>query len=576
MSAFAPDLRSSSQCRPAKSGYTEFGEAFPCSSNCGCAKGWTTDGDSGGSAPCDRGMYLRRKRRRCIHHLKRVWVFVLTYFVYLSFHAVRKPPSVVKNAWHRNCTEPPATTSNTTTNATIITTNDGEAVTPPLSASCSWSPFEAESNYATLFGVLDNSYLFAYALGMFLSGPVVERLDLTLCLGSGMVASGVFSILLGVAYYRQIHNLWYFVGLMAASGLVNASGWPPLASILGSWFPKDKRGLLFGAWNSCTSAGNIVGTMLAARFVNDDWGMSFVAPAVLIFAVSVVVVVTFSFLPTDASAGLDDDSVDEDYVTISSSATTLVTAESSLIHSAVDDDEGETAPLLSSGGSRRRRPRRPLDVIVKPSRGAISFCGALRIPGVMPYTLSLFFIKLVSYTFLFWLPIYIKHSTDYDPSESAGLSVAYDVGGAAGAIITGFIADRSDGRSASVCVAVLLVASPAMYLYQHLCERAAATLTANIALLFVIGAVINGPYSLISTAVAVDLGSHHSLTGDEKALSTVSSIIDGGGSVGAAVGPLLTGLLVTNFDWSVVFFMLITANLMAVVPLAYVVVRKRR
>ena len=41
---------------------------------------------------------------------------------------------------------------------------------------------------------------------------------------------------------------------------------------------------------------------------------------------------------------------------------------------------------------------------------AISFLGALRIPGVVEFSLCLFSTKLVSYVFLFWLPHYIQVS----------------------------------------------------------------------------------------------------------------------------------------------------------------------
>ena len=44
---------------------------------------------------------------------------------------------------------------------------------------------------------------------------------------------------------------------------------------------------------------------------------------------------------------------------------------------------------------------------------AIGFIGACKIPGVVEYSLSLFFGKLVSYTFLFWLPLYVNSSSKY-------------------------------------------------------------------------------------------------------------------------------------------------------------------
>ena len=67
----------------------------------------------------------------------------------------------------------------------------------------------------------------------------------------------------------------------------------------------------------------------------------------------------------------------------------------------------------SGGISRSRRNTvRSLDsesdcsIIVEEER-AISFGGALKIPGVLEFSLCLFFAKLVSYTFLYWLPTFI-------------------------------------------------------------------------------------------------------------------------------------------------------------------------
>ena len=236
--------------------------------------------------------------------------------------------------------------------------------------------------------------------------------------------------------------------------------------------------------------------------------------------------------------------------------------------------------------------QQPTPTINHRSSSAIGVCEALRLPGVLPYSLSLFFIKLVSYTFLFWLPIYIQHATNIGAAASANHSIFYDVGGAIGAVLVGIIADKSGAdRSPLVCVLVLATASPAMFLYQTLCEHQLASVVVSGVILFFIGAVINGPYSLISTAVAVDLASgSKSASGPcgadkeeedddadkKRALSTVSSIVEGSGSVGAAIGPLLTGVLVSAFDWSAVFHMLIASNLMAVVPLSYMIVKKRK
>ncbi|MCV4698608.1 hypothetical protein OFB92_36410, partial [Escherichia coli] len=74
-----------------------------------------------------------------------------------------------------------------------------------------------------------------------------------------------------------------------------------------------------------------------------------------------------------------------------------------------------------------------------------------------------------------------------------------------------------------------------MFLYNYIGQNG---ITSSIVMLIICGVLVNGPYALITTAVSADLGTHESLKGNAKALSTVTAIIDGTGSIGAALGPL--------------------------------------
>jgi OPA family glycerol-3-phosphate transporter-like MFS transporter 3 len=62
-------------------------------------------------------------------------------------------------------------------------------------------------------------------------------------------------------------------------------------------------------------------------------------------------------------------------------------------------------------------------------------------------------------------------------------------------------------------------------------------------LLVAAGFMLGGPANLISTAISADLGTHDSIRGNAAALSTVTGIIDGTGSVGAAFVQYLVGYL---------------------------------
>ncbi|VDQ09416.1 unnamed protein product [Trichobilharzia regenti] len=84
---------------------------------------------------------------------------------------------------------------------------------------------------------------------------------------------------------------------------------------------------------------------------------------------------------------------------------------------------------------------------------------SLLFQGVIEYSLTLFFAKLVSYTFLFWLPLYIRDAGGFDPSASADLSAVFDLGGIIGGIIAGYVSDTT-GASAITCVVLLILSIP--------------------------------------------------------------------------------------------------------------------
>lgn len=179
------------------------------------------------------------------------------------------------------------------------------------------------------------------------------------------------------------------------------------------------------------------------------------------------------------------------------------------------------------------------------------------------------------------------------PEASAELSMVFDIGGIVGAIATGVISD-STSMPAATCVGMLTVAAPLLFIYE---TYGALSWIINVGLLFVLGLFVNGPYALITTSVSAELGQHKSLEGNGKALATVTSIIDGTGSIGAAgehsflkriligvnfrchlVGPMIAGL-VQSGGWEKVFYMLISSNIMAMVLLSRLVrneFKKRR
>ncbi|MFS7991402.1 putative major facilitator superfamily, MFS transporter superfamily [Helianthus anomalus] len=137
--------------------------------------------------------------------------------------------------------------------------------------------------------------------------------------------------------------------------------------------------------------------------------------------------------------------------------------------------------------------------------------------------------------------------------KTAGiLSTIFDIGGVVGGILAGYISDLIDARAVTSIV-FLISSIPALVVYRL---YGSISMFSNVFLMFLSGLLVNGPYALITTAVAADLGTQSSIKGNSRALATVSAIIDGTGSVGAALGPVLAGYISTR-GWNSVFFMLI-------------------
>uniref|UniRef100_A0A9J7ZE82 Solute carrier family 37 member 1 n=2 Tax=Cyprinus carpio TaxID=7962 RepID=A0A9J7ZE82_CYPCA len=437
----------------------------------------------------------------------RAFTFGLTFLLYTSFHLSRKPISIVKSELHKNCShvmEAPSESSS----------SQQPVLHPELD--CSWKPFD-RNNYKQLLGAMDYSFLCAYAIGMYLSGIIGERLPIRLYLTVGMLTSGLFTCLFGLGYVYDVHSLGFYIFVQVANGLVQTTGWPSVVTCIGNWFGKGRRGLIMGLWNSHTSVGNILGSLIAGYYVSSNWGLSFIVPGVIIAAMGVI---CFLFL------------IERNW------DTELLLGQESI---------GVCVPVQQV-------------VVVKSEAepSAISFMGALRIPGVVEFSLCLLFAKLVSYTFLFWLPLYITKAAHLDAKKAGDLSTLFDVGGIVGGILAGVLSDKM-GKRATTCAVMLLLAAPTLYGFSMMSQFG---LGPTIGMLLVCGGLVNGPYALITTAVSADLGTHKSLKGNARALSTVTAIIDGTGSVGAAVGPLLAGLLSAQ-GWDQVFYMLMTADFLA-------------
>ncbi|XP_047327059.1 putative glycerol-3-phosphate transporter 4 [Impatiens glandulifera] len=488
------------------------------------------------------GIVLIRRIRGKDWSLKtyRYVILLVTFIAYACYHASRKPNSIVKSVLapdHKKIHG-----LNPWPMGEFFVNEELEGKRDQ-----GWEPFNGKDGTYKL-GEIDVAFLACYSMGMFVAGHLGDSLDLRLFLTTGMIGSGIFVGLFGMGYIWNIHEFWFYLVMQMFAGLFQATGWPSVVAVIGNWFGKRKRGLIMGIWNAHTSVGNITGSLLAASVLEYGWGWSFILPGALIVVGGILVYLLLAAYPEDVGFPSP-----HGFPSTASAETFPIDEEARPGKQNTSTHDGEPTGLGSGN---------------KKSIGLVEAC---LIPGVIPFALCLFFSKLVAYTFLYWLPFYLSQTDiggEYISVKSAGnLSTLFDVGGIVGGILAGYISDKLKAR-ATTAASFMYAAIPAMLLYRTF---GSVSKTVNIILMMVSGLFVNGPYALITTAVSADLGTHSSIKGNTRALATVTAIIDGTGSVGAALGPLLTGYLSTK-GWDTVFVMLMLCALVAGLLLSRLVI----
>jgi len=70
----------------------------------------------------------------------------------------------------------------------------------------------------------------------------------------------------------------------------------------------------------------------------------------------------------------------------------------------------------------------------------------------------------------------------------------------------------------------------------------------------IVGLFIGGASNIIAGTISADLGRQDAIQGNSEALATVTGIVDGTGSVGAALGQIIVPVIQSHFNWFFVFY----------------------
>ena len=364
--------------------------------------------------------------------------------------------------------------------------------------------------------VVDTAYNIAYAFGMMGFGVLGDRLGTRKVILAGM---GI-SILAGIAMGFS-HTMLLFGVLMTVQGLVQSTGWGPLARNLSQFFGTKERGLVMGLWCTNYSLGGVIATTIAGTAAEKfGWQAAFWIPALLLL----VIWVLFLLFQRDKPEDVGLPAIGE--------APPTEAMENAL------REEGEVAPVASSWTDVQAVIKNPMVQLL---------CGVY------------FAIKPIRYLFLLWGPLYIHERLGTGVAESALISVTFEVGGPIGALLGGWISDKLLGaRRMPVCVVSLIMVALCLALFGFL----PANKFAIGGVLAVMGAFLYAADSLVTGTAAVDFGTR-------KGAATAAGVINGSGSFGQIIGGFLPGLIGDKpADWNPLFWGLSVGVVIAALALA--------
>ena len=358
----------------------------------------------------------------------------------------------------------------------------------------------AESFGSSALSGVDTGYLAAYAAGQYLHGFWGDRVGARWLVSLGMVGSALCCFAFGASSLAAL----FFIAFLA-NGFFQATGWPGNIKAMAEWTTPQNRGSVMGFWASCYQVGGIVATVFATWMMSRwGWRSAFWGPALVILAVAALV-----FLVVRSPRSVS------------------------------------TTPP-----SEQRKEDRELQ---RSARRAL-----LRNPRIYAYGVSYFFIKLMRYSLLFWLPTYLEKALHYDKSTAGYLSTSFEVGGVVGTIALGLLSDRLRKLSrAGWAFGSLMLLPLALLLYLRI---GGIGLEANFVAMALIGFLLFGPDAILSGAAAQDAGG-------PKAAAIAAGLVNGIGSLGAVLQEAVTKGVSQRYGWDALFVVFIAFALLAAVTL---------
>lgn len=358
----------------------------------------------------------------------------------------------------------------------------------------------------TQTGIILSSFFAVYSIAKLVNGLLGDRIGGKVMMLIGIGGSVTCNVLFG--YGRSLH---YFVIIWSINAFFQSMGWLSLISLMSHWYTSRESGkamgiislsYLLGDFAARSSAGLIIGRQ------GSQWYELFWIHAAIFFGIGILV---WLFVhPFPEKMGFPDVDTYSRYKEIETGNVTEIEA------------------------------RLKLEEVVYPPKSWLT----IMLTNKWFWLVCLIYLGLsiTRYVFLNWSIVYLRDS-GLGTSLAIITSTVLPVLGSLGAIFSGWISDKMDGKRGPVLSIMASCMVVSIFLFSRIPSNQTILQVFTMA---VIGFTLLGPYSLVAGAMAIDFGSKH-------ASAAAAGIMDAVGAVGAVFSGAGMGYMIDKFGWAGAF-----------------------
>ncbi len=343
----------------------------------------------------------------------------------------------------------------------------------------------------------------AYTIGHLIAGTLADAKGprITALIGGLISAASTSGMVL-------VHTHSLLLTLQILNGLGQGFAFPALTKLLSSWFVRKERSTVLAWWSSSYSLGGIIATGFATwcgtmplLFSSVGWKRSYFLPSLLLAALSIYFYMTTRNEPEDER-----------------------------LPSLAEED-------IPDGG----------------------WSSVLRNSSVRTIAAMYFFLKMIRYALLFWLPLYLVQTAHYSDNLAGSTSSLFELFGFIGAVFGTYISNKYFKSRRYPVAAIMLFALGFVLLLEPLTSKMGWW--AGAVSISLMGILVYGPDALmISTAVLESV--------PHRTVGRSIAFVNGMGSVGQMFSPYLVTSFARHYGWDNLFNLLLVTSLVPAILMA--------